>query len=783
MYSPPPHFADTETWRRTFLLSFQSLGVVFGHLSIGPLYVFNTVSPSDMTSDSLFGILSFIIWTMTLIPLVKYVFIVLKAHDNGEGGTFALYSLLCRHAKVGLLPNNCDADDELLAYEMGSFYKNNWDTKHKRTIEKSKQSRYLMLMVALLGSCMVIGNGVLVPAISVFSASLGLDDSLASISFKTTGHHSEAQFEKYAPVPTACVILVALFVLQHFGTQKIGFLFAPIIIVWLLFLCGISVYNVFHWNYSVLYAVSPTYLFKYLRNIDIRSWRSLGGVVLSIAGSDAMFADLGHFSTRSIKIAFSLLVYPSLVLCYMGQTAFISKNWDPSRKVLPSHLVASMPGGTKHIFTVLSVLASVVGSQAAITATFSIINQLQALNCFPRVKVVHTSERIHGQIYIPDINWILMALCLAFTIAVKDVANMGNATGIAVVIGMLITTCFMSLIVGLYWGKVFEATIFLVFFGFVEAVYLLACILNFQKSAWVFLFFIHFVLIIMLAWHYGTMKKYEFDVNNKVSIEWLTNLGPGLGVVRLPGIGFVYSDIMTGIPAFFSHFVTNLPAYHEVLVFVSFKPVPVPFVPPSKQYIIGRMGSKEFKVYRCIVRYGYCDSIGDVNMFEDHIFRAIGEFVSLEDRDPVPPNLPEDRLIVTGNLDQEGTAFIMVSDNTSIDNSSNQVDEESPRTGSEHSQILPSMTRRRKVRFLLPPDSPQMRPSVRGELLELVEAREHGMTYILGQSHIFAHQRSNFLRRLAIKLYIFLGHNCRDPSMVLNIPHAAFVEVGMPYYL
>ncbi|KAJ0987265.1 hypothetical protein J5N97_005621 [Dioscorea zingiberensis] len=660
---------------------------------------------------------------MTLIPLVKYVFIVLKADDNGEGGTFALYSLLCRHAKVGLLPNNHDADDELLAYEMGSFYKNNLESK-QRTIEKSKRSRYLMLMVALLGSCMVIGNGVLVPAISVFSASLGLDDSLASISFKSTGHR-EAQFEQYAPAPMACAILVALFVLQHFGTHKIGFLFAPIIIVWLLFICGVGVYNIFHWNYHVLYAFSPTYLFKYLRNIDIKSWRSLSGVVLSIAGSDAMFADLGHFSKRSIKIAFSFLVYPSLVLCYMGQTAFLSKNWDPSKKVNQSHLSASIPGGAQHIFTVLSVLASVVGSQATITATFSIINQLQALSCFPRVKVVHTSERIHGQIYIPDINWILMALCLAFTIAFKDVANMGNATGLAAVIGMMITTCFMSLIIGLYWGKVFEAIFFLVFFGFVEAIYLLACILNFQKSAWVFLFFIHFVLVIMLAWHYGTVKKYEFDVNNKVSIEWLTSLGSGLGVVRLPGIGFVYSDIVRGIPAFFSHFVTNLPAYHEVLVFVSFKPVPVPYVPPSMQYIIGRMGSKEFKVYRCIVRYGYCDSIGDVNNFEDHIFRAIGEFVSLEDRDPETPNFPEDRLIVTGNLDCEGTAFITVADSASVDNTNNQVDEESPKTGDEPQQIWPSTSKKRKVRFVLPPESPQMRPLVREELLELVEAREH----------------------------------------------------------
>lgn len=340
----------------------------------------------------------------------------------------------------------------------------------------------------------------------------------------------------------------------------------------------------------------------------------------------------------------------------------------------------------------------------------------------------------------------------------------------------------MSLIIALYWEKnILISACFLIFFGSIEAMYLSACVINFRKGAWILIILTMVLMIAMFAWHYGTMKKYNFDTNNRVSMEWLTELGPSLGVVRVPGIGFIHTDIVRGIPAFFSHFVTNLPAFHQVLVFVSFKSVPVPYVPPSRQYLIGRFGPKEHQVYRCIVRYGYRGSIRETADFEDNLIRRIGEFISLEDNDTEALTSPEGRMIVIGNLEQGGNALIPQEDRDSDVFPERLVDIEHPTVQtSDPSQVFHPMVRRRKVRFLLPPESPET-SSIREELQELVDARESGTAYFLGHTLLSARKGSNFLKKFTIMLYVFLDKNCRAPLVALNIPHAALLEVGMVY--
>ncbi|XP_024929724.3 potassium transporter 25 [Ziziphus jujuba] len=781
------HQIKKETWKHTLLLSFQSLGVLYGQLSTAPLYVFGTIPAKDILSEeTAYGLFSFIFWTLTIVSLLKYAFIVLKADDDGEGGTFALYSILCRHAKVGLLPSDRTAN-EVTHYEAGSPFKIKVESRARRAIAKHKSSHYLMLFLALFGSCMIIGDGVLTPALSVLSASKGLQRSLSDMShiFSSSESRQESiskDFKRYVPVPSACVILLCLFMLQHYGTHKIGYMFAPIIIIWLFLISGVGIYNIFYWNHHIIYAISPVYMYKFIRNVHVSSWRSLGSIILCVAGSEAMFAHLGHFSRRSIKITFICLIYPVLVLCYAGQAAYISKNLHVEDF---NHLSESVPRHIRHFFIVLSLLASAVGSQATITASFSIINQCLALGCFPRVKVIHTSDKINGQVYIPDINWLLMVLSLAVTIGFRDITKIGNATGLAVVSGMLVTTCLMSLVIALYWEKsLAESVCFLLLFGFIEASYVSACMLNFHKGAWYLVVLLMFSFTIMLAWHYGTMKKYEFDLQNKVSTEWLTDLSPGLGVSRVPGIGFIYTDIVMGIPAFFSHFITNLPAFHQVLIFVSFKSLPVPYVHPSRRYLIGRVGPKKYKIYRCVVRYGYCDRIRDTDDFEEQIIRSIGEFISLEENDLESLTSPEGRMIVVGkpSSSQDGNALIPMDDTISnmspagFANNETQVSQ-----FNDISERGNGPVKRKKVRFMLPADSPKMRVSVREELQELVDARESGTAYFLGQSHLSVRDGSNFLKRFLIMTYSFCDKNCREPPVALNIPYAALVEVGMVY--
>ncbi|KAK9108012.1 hypothetical protein Syun_024023 [Stephania yunnanensis] len=298
-------FPKKESWRTTLILAYQSLGVVYGDLSTSPLYVYKSTFAEDIrhseTNEEIYGVLSFVFWTITLVPLLKYVLIVLRADDNGEGGTFALYSKLCRHARVSFLPNVQVVDEEISAYKKDGFDQpeKSIGSKLKSTLEKHKVLQRVLLVLALIGTCMVIGDGVLTPAISVFSAVSGLELSMSK------EHH------KYVEVPVACIVLLCLFALQHYGTHRVGFLFAPIIMTWLLCISAIGVYNIFHWNPHVYQALSPYYMYTFLKKTQRGGWMSLGGILLCITGSEAMFADLGHFSQLSIKIAFTSVVYPS----------------------------------------------------------------------------------------------------------------------------------------------------------------------------------------------------------------------------------------------------------------------------------------------------------------------------------------------------------------------------------------------------------------------------------------------------------------------------------------
>ncbi|KAL1566458.1 potassium transporter 10-like [Salvia divinorum] len=729
-------FADfrKDTWMQTLILSFQSLGVIYGRLSTAPLYVLESIGPGDISSpDEMHELFSFIFWTLTVIPLLKYAFIVLKADDDGEGGPFSLYSLLCRHAKVGLIPSNRGSSKILNQEEeeiSSDPSKGKPENKARKAIEKYKSSHYLLLFLALLGACMILSDAVLTPAISVLSATSGLGRSLAKISkvFSSdeTKDHVANALKKYVPTPVACAILVCLFTLQHHGTKRIGCLFAPIVITWLIFISGFGLYNIIHYDVQILRAVSPVYMLRFMKKINLRHWKLLSSIVLCIAGSEAMFADLGHFSKKSIKITFICFIYPVLLLTYAGQAAFVSKNLHADGAF---HLSESVPNRSlEHIFAVLSLFASAVGSQATITAGFSIIHQCQALDCFPRVKVVHTSDKIFGQVYVPDANWMFMVLSIAFTIGLHDISELGKATGLAVTVGLLVTTCLMSLVIALYWEKhLFASVCFLLFFGSIEAIYLSSTLTSFFHGAWCLIILFLFFMTIMASWHYGTLKKYESDVENKAS--------------------------------------------------------PVPYVHASRRYLIGRVGPKEYKIYRCIVRYGYHDNVRDTDDFEDNIISSIGEFIAREEYDQEALNSPEGRMIVLGTPLNDGNGLITVTETNSSEYGPNMGESESRRVllHDPSASRSPPPVNKKRVRFMLPPKSPQMRPSVRQELEEIIDARESGTAYILGQSHLTARQGSNLFKRLLVMTYVFLDKNSREPPVALNIPNAALLEVGTVY--
>ncbi|CAK9135880.1 unnamed protein product [Ilex paraguariensis] len=744
-----------DSWKTTLLLAYQSLGVVYGDLSISPLYVFKSTFAKDIhhseRNDEIFGVLSFVFWTLTLISLFKYVFIVLRADDNGQGGTFALYSLICRHAKVSLLPNRQVSDEALSTYKLEHPPEKVNSSRVKMFLEKHKSLHTALLILVLLGTCMTKNMFLYV----VFSAVSGLEFLISK------EHHQR---------------LEAMFAdLGHFSYAAIQIAFTFLVYpALILAYMGQAAYMSEHHETSY--------------NI---------GFYDSVPGLEAMFADLGHFSYAAIQIAFTFLVYPALILAYMGQAAYMSEHHETSYNI---GFYDSVPESVRWPVLVLAILASVVGSQAIISGTFSIINQSQSLGCFPRVKVVHTSDKIHGQIYIPEINWMLMILCIAVTIGFRDIKHMGNATGLAVMAVMLVTTCLTSLVIILCWQKPpILALFFLLFFGSIELLYFSSSLIKFHEGAWLPILLSLFLVSVMFVWHYTTIKKYEFDLHNKVSLEWLFSLGPSLGIARVPGIGLVFTDLTSDIPANFSRFVTNLPAFHRVLVFVCVKSVPVPFVPPPEQYLIGRVGPAAHRSYRCIVRHGYCDVHQDVDSFESELVNRLADFIRHDwhKSHGIVSTYNEDNDSQSGGssgeciLEAIGTVKCASIQAFEIEESvePTNVSAEFPTVESVSSVIEKDSNHvvERRVRFTIGNESevdslPEMDVQWREELEDLYVARQAGIAFILGHSHVKAKQGSSFLKRFAVNFgYNFLSRNCRGADVALKVPPASLLQVGMVY--
>uniref|UniRef100_A0A1D1XR97 Potassium transporter n=1 Tax=Anthurium amnicola TaxID=1678845 RepID=A0A1D1XR97_9ARAE len=600
----------------TLQLAFQSIGVVYGDIGTSPLYVFSsTFSNRVPNHGDVLGALSLIIYSLTLFPLIKYVFIVLWANDNGDGGTFAMYSLICRHSKVSAIPNLQEEDMELSAYKLKVPSKHlERAEKIKRALEGSPRAKAWLLSVALVGTCMVIGDGILTPCISVLSAVDGV-------------RKLDAGLSRDVVVMISIAILVVLFSIQRFGTDKVGYTFAPAVLVWYAFIGIIGVYNLVRHDSTVLKAFNPLHAFLYFKRDLRQAWISLGGVVLCMTGTEAMFADLGHFSVRSIQIAFTGLVYPCLICAYVGQAAYLSR--------FPNHVddafYKSTPESVYWPMFAVAVLASIIASQAMISATFAIVKQSMALGCFPRVRVVHTSHKHEGQVYIPEINFLLMVACVMVTATFKETTNIGNAYGIAVVAVMIVTSSLLTLIMLMIWQtNLILIVLFVLAFGSFELLYFSSVLYKFSKGGYLPLTFAAILFFVMYVWHYVQTKRHAFEVEQKVSKQYLSSLGSDLGISRVPGVGLLYTELTHGVPAIFQHFLTNLPAIHSVLVFVSVKYLTVNRVPGDERFLLRRVGPKDYKMYRCIVRYGYRDRRIGSEEFEGLLMEQLKFFIRME---------------------------------------------------------------------------------------------------------------------------------------------------------
>ncbi|KAJ9709010.1 hypothetical protein PVL29_000819 [Vitis rotundifolia] len=755
---------DLSVWP-TLALAFQTLGVVYGDMGTSPLYVFSDVfSKVPIESDvDVLGALSLVMYTIALLPFAKYVFIVLKANDNGEGGTFALYSLICRYAKVNLLPNRQVADEQISSFRLKlPTPELERALNIKDSLERRSSLKTLLLLLVLMGTSMIIGDGILTPAMSVMSAVSGLQGEIRG--FGTILFAD-------AVVLVSVIILVGLFSIQQFGTSKVGFTFAPALALWFFCLGSIGIYNLVKYDITVLRAFNPAYVYLFFKKNSTQAWSALGGCVLCITGAEAMFADLGHFSVRAIQIAFTCVVFPCLLLAYMGQAAYLMKHPHSTGRIFYD----CVPDGLFWPVFVIATLAAMIASQAMISATFSCIKQSMALGCFPRLKIIHTSRKLMGQIYIPVINWFLMIMCVVVVASFRSTTDIANAYGIAEVGVMIVSTTLVTLVMLLIWQiNLFLALCFPLVFGTVELIYLSAVLTKIKDGGWLPLVFASCFLCVMYVWNYGSVLKYQSEVREKISMDLMLDLGSSLGTVRVPGIGLLYNELVQGVPSIFGQFLLSLPAIHSTVVFVCIKYVPIPVVPQEERFLFRRVCPRDYHMFRCVARYGYTDvRKEDHHSFEQLLVESLEKFLRRESQDlALESNLNDlDLDSVSVRSRDSDTAGDDLRIPLMWDQRLEEAGEAGTSLSGETTSGLPSS--------VMPSDDD---PSLEYELSALKEAMNSGFTYLLGHGDVRAKKNSWFIKKLAINyFYAFLRRNCRAGTANLRVPHMNIMQVGMTY--
>jgi KUP system potassium uptake protein len=555
-------------------LTFLTLGVIYGDIGTSPLYTMSTMFPvPPVGEDAVLGGLSLMLWSLIIVVAIKYVCFILLADDHGEGGTFALFALLTQGLRNKI--------------------------KNPRTYEIVN---YIVAVIALIGVSAVLADGILTPAITVMGAVQGLSVASPEV---TSG----------VVVGVSCAILCLFFLPQRFGTSKISGIFSPIMLLWFIALAGIGIYNI-TLHPQVLQAFNPAYAVNFI-GLDptvhgYGGWQSLGAAFLTLTGSEALFADLGHFNARAIRVSALLFVLPCLMLCYCGQAAAIIL--DPTR--VKNTFYLTIPSPLFYPMLVLAFCAAVIASQAMVSAAFSIIAQAIRLQYFPRMTVIHTDTIEYGQVYIPEINYFLMVMIIIVVVGFRDAVSLGYAYGVTVSLAFLLTSILYSVVIWANFNRhwLFGALFFLVF-GFIDANFLAANLLKFVTGGWFSVIVTFVITCVLMVWRMGRSRLLETQsaLNRPVNELFSTQtVQDDTGVVKQvfkvtdvdTELVICFSSSFDTIPASFVHFNRRFPIRPRHLVFITVVTVNVAFV-ESEPDMVQVEGHQH--VYRLLVKHGYAE--------------------------------------------------------------------------------------------------------------------------------------------------------------------------------
>ncbi|MFP5254362.1 MAG: potassium transporter Kup [Acidimicrobiia bacterium] len=535
-------------------LSLAALGVVFGDIGTSPLYAMRESLEGhghvlDVSEANVLGLLSLIFWSLVIVISVKYLVFVMRAHNQGEGGILALTALVT-------------PDDHLRS-----------------------RTRFALIAVGLFGTALLYGDGMITPAISVLSAVEGTEVATEAL-------------DQWV-VPIACVILVGLFAVQRRGTASIGKVFGPVMVVWFATLGALGLAHIVD-EPSVLRALSPSYGLEFFLDNGFKGFLALGSVFLVVTGGEALYADMGHFGTRPIKLGWFGLVLPGLVLCYFGQGALLLGEPDaienPFYRLVPEAFVLPL--------VVLATMATVIASQALISGAFSLTMQAVQLGYAPRFRIIHTSDRAIGQIYIPAVNWVLMIACLGLVIGFRSSTALAAAYGVAVTMTMVITTVLFAVVARerFRWSARLVAALagaFLV----IDLAFFGANVFKIPAGGWFPLVVGAVVMTLLTTWRTGRNILSERIRKARVALDdfWSGLDEPPL---RVPGTAvYLFSVPNAAPPALIANHRHNH-VLHERVVVVAIQTADVPRVDPEDRAQVSDHGDGILSV---VLRYGFME--------------------------------------------------------------------------------------------------------------------------------------------------------------------------------
>jgi KUP system potassium uptake protein len=555
-------------------LALGALGVVYGDIGTSPLYALKEcvsmphgVAPG---TENILGLLSLIFWAITLVVSVKYILYVMHADNNGEGGVLALMALA---ARVGR-PRSAATDDKPRKPR-----RHNW--------QEVKRSRLALIMLGLFGASLLSGEGVITPAISVLSAIEGL--GVATRAFTPI------------VVPLTCAILIGLFWLQKRGTGGIGSMFGPVTLVWFLAIASVGLPWIIRHPY-ILVAVNPVHAVRFFTTHGMHGFFVLGSVVLCITGCEALYADMGHFGSRAIRLAWYLCVFPALLLNYFGQGALLLER----PQAVNNPFYEMVPSGWLYPMVVLATLATVVASQALISGMFSIARQAVQLGYLPRVTVVHTSGKTEGQIYIPEVNRMLMVACVALVLGFRASASLAAAYGIAVTGTMTITSVLFCFVARYRWGwSLLRAGGLLVLLLCVDLSFFIACSAKIANGGWVPLALAGGIFSVMVTWSRGRTLLGEKVAAGSLPMAMFVADVETSKPHRVTGTAVFLASTRRGTPTVLLHHFKHNKVLHEQVVVLSITTDAVPEVREEQKVRLKDFGHGFWAV---TAHYGFMES-------------------------------------------------------------------------------------------------------------------------------------------------------------------------------